>query len=175
MTHIPSDFGPSVTIERSGKLVSRGPARVILEDREDLGRDPDRSGRRPVVRGARRHTVLLDLYGRAVITKVMFAAAMRFIDDLALAAGVSSRDPLPSITASPWQREPHQRQIDAQSRVRRVMSALQITDDGPFWHVVVLDRPLRDYRGCRYQAAHAKLVLDLEALDRAYHPPARRA
>lgn len=172
---MPSDFGPSVTLQRDGRLISRGPARVILEDREDLDREPNRSGQRPVVRGARRHTVILEMYGRGAITKTMLAAATRFVDDLALAAGASSRDPVPSVPMAAWQRTPHQRQLDATSRVRRIMSALRITPEVPFWWVVVLDRPLRDYRGVRYDKAHGWLVSDLEALDRSYNPPARRA
>lgn len=172
MTHMPSDFGPSVTLRRDGRLFSCGPARVVFEDREDLDREPNKAGQRPVVRGARRHTVLLELYGKASITKVMFVAAMRFVDDLALAAGASSRDTLPGVAVAPWQRTPHQRQLDALGRVRRVLSALRITAEGPFWWVVVLDRPLRDYRGCRYDRAHGWLVADLEALDRSYNPRA---
>lgn len=172
-----ADLGPSVAFDHAGRLTSTGPGRVVLEDREDPARAPDQSGRRPVVRGARRHSVLLDLYGRGTISQHELRAALRFVDDLCLAAGSSSRELVGSVRApSPSQAEPQRVQMDALRRVRRIVEMLRSHGDGVFWWIVVEDRGMRDYE-TRYGIRHGRAVAWLHdvigAVDRVYNPPGR--
>lgn len=172
-----ADYGPSVDVDRTGRYLSTGPGRVVLEDREDLAREPDQSGRRPVVRGARRHSVLLDLYGRGTIQQTEFRTALRFVDDLCLAAGSSSRSSVGSVRSpSPSQAEPQRVQLDALRRVRRIAELLRAHGDGVFWWVVVEDRGLRDYE-TRYGIRHGRAVAWLHdaigAVERVYNPPGK--
>lgn len=172
-----ADFGPSIDFDRAGRHISIGPGRVVLEDREDPGRAPDQSGRRPVVRGARRHSVLLELYGRGTLNRRELQTALRFVDDLCLAAGSSSRELVGSVRApSPSQAEPQRVQLDALRRVRRIVEMLRSHGDGVFWWVVVEDRGMRDYEeryGIRHGRASAWLRDAIGAVDRVYNPPMR--
>lgn len=171
------DYGPSVRQDAHGRLFSVGAGQVFLEDREDPDRDPDRSGNRPVVRGARRRSALLDLYARGTINARDLRCANRFLDDLSLAAGTSSRDPVPSVaSAAPWQRVPHQAQLDALKRVRRLSDVLGLPSDRVFFWVVLEDRSMRsyeEYHKLRHGAAVPALKQALEAVDRFYNSPVR--
>ena len=171
------DYGPSVRQATDGRLFSIGAGQVFLEDREDHTRDPDHSGKRPVVRGARRRTALLDLYARGTLNQRDLRAALRFVDDLSLATGTSSRELVPSVaSAAPWQRIPHQAQLDAMQRVRRLSGVLGLPSDRVFFWVVLEDRSMRSYEEfhrLRHGTAVHGLKQALEAVDRFYNPPVR--
>ena len=141
-----SDLGPSVRRGRDGRLTFVGAARVILETREDIGRDPDRRGNRPVVRGARRHTSLGEMVARRVITKRHHDAAVRFLDALSVATGGSGGSFLDGVRTHPSARTAMpEKQVRAITEVRRVMARLGLNSETVFWWVVVGNKSPSDF------------------------------
>lgn len=136
------DPGPSLKQNRSGELINKGAAEVILEDRADQDREPDAHGRRPVVRGARRRTALLDLYARGVISKRMHDAALRFLDDCSMASGGGLVANLMGVAGGGRRDSLAPAQVDAIGRVRVVSHLLGLNTGTVFWRVVFEDRSL---------------------------------
>src|SRR6185312_1311803 len=137
-----SDYGPGVSRTQDGRLVYHGSASVILEDRDDIERQPDRSGRLPVVRGARRSTTMIEMYNKRTINKAMYNAATRFLDDLSLATG-GSGGTLGSdwIRVTPGSRDAMpERQMLAIGRVRRIMNSMGMNSHTVFWWVIMGNR-----------------------------------
>jgi hypothetical protein len=155
-------------------MVYVGAPEIILEDREDIAREPDRRGNRPVVRGARRSTTLGEMLARGVITKPMHDAATRFLDALSLATGGSGSCLGDGIRVAPGSRTAMpERQLKAITDVRRVMNRLGLNSDTVFWWVVVgnkspteFDRRFRIREGTGANWLRASL----DQLDTLYHP-----
>lgn len=171
-----TDLGPSIRQRSDGRLVSRGPGAVTLEDRPDLDRAPDRSGNRPIVRGARRWCVLNDLAAGERITKRQHDAANRFLDDLCTAVGgsTSSIAGLLMGGVSGGEREHlSERQRRAIRAVSRVRLMLGLNADTVFWWVIIGNRPAADYE-TQHRLEHGLglrwLRIALDALDLHYNP-----
>jgi hypothetical protein len=151
-----------------------GAAEIILEIREDIDREPDRRGNRPVVRGARRSTSLGEMLVRKVVTKRQHDAAVRFLDALSLATGGSGSCLGDGIRVAPGARTAMpERQLNAITDVRRVMNRLGLNSDTVFWWVVVgnkspteFDRRFRIREGTGADWLRASL----DQLDDLYHP-----
>jgi hypothetical protein len=168
-----SDFGPSVQRGKDGRMVYSGAPEIILENREDIDRNPDRHGNRPVVRGARRRTTLGEMLTRRVIDKRMHDAAVRFLDALSWATGGSGSCLGDGIRVAPGSRTAMpERQLRAITEVRRVMAQMGLNTDTVFWWVVVgnktpteFDRRFRIREGTGAEWLRASL----EQLDELYH------
>lgn len=174
-----TDLGPSIRQRNDGRLVSRGPGVVVLEDRPDLDKDPDRSGNRPVVRGARRWCVLNDLAKGDRITKRQVDAANRFLDDLCTAVGGSSSSIAGLLAGgvSGGEREAlSERQRRSIRTVQKVRLMLGLNADTVFWWVIIGNRSPADYE-TQHRLEHGLglrwLRLALDALDQHYNPPGR--
>jgi hypothetical protein len=169
-----SDFGPCVLRGKDGTMTYVGAPEIILENREDIDRAPDRRGNRPVVRGARRSTSLGQMLARKVVTKRQHDAAVRFLDALSLATGGSGSTLGDGIRVAPGARTAMpERQLNAITEVRRVMTHLGINSDTVLWWVVVgnktptaFDRQFRIREGTGADWLRASL----EQLDALYHP-----
>jgi hypothetical protein len=120
---------------------------VILENREDIDREPDRRGNRPVVRGARRRTTHGEMFARKVITKRQHDAAVRFLDALSWATGGSGGSSLgEGIRVAPGSRtHMPERQLRAIAEVRGIMAQCGINSDTVMWWVVVGNKTTRDF------------------------------
>jgi hypothetical protein len=168
MNEQPKDYGPSVTHDEDGRLLSQGAGRVVLEDR------PDPNNPQRLIRGAKRYSVIHGLYARGRINRHQYQAAMRFVDDMAIAVGQSPADSLSRLgrcRGSGERSDPSQRVLDALTRVRRVVELLQLRRDGVFWWVVVWNGGVRQYDeryGLRFGTAAKWLRDALDALDRHY-------
>lgn len=156
-------------------MVYVGAPEIILENREDIDRDPDRRGNRPLVRGARRSTTLGEMLTRGVITKPMHDAAVRFLDALSLASGGSGASCLgEGIRVAPGSRTAMpERQLHAITEVRRVMNHLGINSDTVLWWVVVGNKSTAEFDR-RFQIREGTgatwLRASLDQLDTLYHP-----
>lgn len=182
------DYGPGITRDTRGRQVSGfavgvpdpkrpgkpkitiqpGAADVVLEDRPD----PATTDRPLLIRGARRRLTLRDMLARTQITKRQHDAAVKFVDDLCVAAGPSRIANLSGLVSTPGTRDGVlQTQADAIRSVYRVVHLLGLSRDTVFWWVVVDNGSLRGYEE-RYQVGHGKArlwLLDaLDALDRHY-------
>ena len=176
-----TDFGPSVRTRTDGRLISRGPGAVTLEDRPDLDREPDRSGNRPVVRGARRRCALDGLFGDNAITKRQLDAANRFLDDLCRAQG-SSQSSIGAlltggVSGSAGRDAFTEGQRGAIRRVQKVRLMLGLSRETVTWWVVIENRTPRQYddaHSLRHGTGVQWLCMALDALDVHYNPPGRR-
>lgn len=172
-TDMLSDFGPGVTKLKDGRMRYSGAAEVILEVREDIDRNPDRQGNRPVVRGARRRTSLGDMLARRVITKRHHDAATRFLDALSWATGGTGSCLGDGIRVAPGSRAAlPERQLEAISEVRRVMARLGLNTDTVLWWVLVGDKTPTEFDK-RFRIREGTgadwLRASLEQLDDFYH------
>lgn len=151
-----------------------GAPEIILEIREDIDREPDRRGNRPVVRGARRSTTLGEMLSRKVVTKRQHDAAVRFLDTLSLATGGSGSGLGDGIRVAPGARTAMpERQLNAITDVRRVMNRLGLNSDTVFWWVVVGNKSPTEFDK-RFQIREGTgadwLRVSLDQLDALYHP-----
>jgi hypothetical protein len=155
-------------------MVYVGAPEIILEDREDIEREPDRRGNRPVVRGARRSTTLGEMLVRGVITKRMHDAAVRFLDALSLATGGSGSCLGDGIRVAPGSRTAMpERQLHAITEVRRVMNHLGLNSDTVLWWVVIGNKSTAEFdRRFRIREGTGAnwLRASLDQLDALYHP-----
>jgi hypothetical protein len=166
-----SDLGACVVRGADGRLTYQGAPEIIIETREDIDREPDRHGNRPVIRGARRRTSLGQMLARKVITKRMHDAANRFLDALSLATGGSSSGDGIRVTPGSRTAMP-ERQLNAITEVRRVMNRLGLHSDTVFWWVVVGNRTPTEFDtrfGLRKGTGCDWLRASLEQLDALYH------
>lgn len=170
-----SDFGPCVLRGKDGRMSYVGAPEIILENREDIDREPDRRGNRPIVRGARRSTTLGEMLARGVITKRMHDAATRFLDALSMATGGSGGSFLgEGIRVAPGSRTAMpERQLRAITEVRRVLNRLGIHSDTVMWWVVVGNKSTAEFdRRFRLREGTGAdwLRASLDQLDSLYHP-----
>ena len=166
----PADYGPSMQRTRTGRYVSAGAGDAVLEDRPD----PTVKDKRLLIRGARRRLTLRDMAERGIITKRQHDAAVKFVDDLSLAAG-PSRSMLGGLISSPGERGGiATAQCDAIRRVHRVVHLLGLNRDTVFWWIVVDNGTLSGFEN-RFQIRHGtarRWLMDaLDALDRHYFGP----
>lgn len=151
-----------------------GAPELIIETREDIDREPDRRGNRPVVRGARRSTTLGEMLARRVITKRHHDAAVRFLDALSLATGGSGSCLGDGIRVAPGSRTAMpERQLNAITEVRRVMNRLGMNSDTVFWWCVVGNKSPTEFDKrfrIREGTGAGWLRASLDQLDALYHP-----
>jgi hypothetical protein len=169
-----SDFGPCVRRGKDGRMTYVGAAEVILENREDIDREPDRRGNRPIVRGARRKTTLGEMLIRRVITKRQHDAAVRFLDALSWATGGSGGSSLgEGIRVAPGSRTAMpERQLRAIAEIRGIMVSCGIHTDTVLWWVVVANKTAAEFdRRFRLREGTGVdwLRRSLDQLDEIYH------
>ena len=139
----------------------------------ELRPDPQQPAAR--VQGARRASTILRLAASGSISPPMFRAALRFVDDLSLAAGATRRSAIPLCRASgaATAPEPPMACVLALARVRAAQRALWAAGNGynVFWRVVIEDRSLTAVAAhyhCRDDIASELLRTALTALGRHY-------
>jgi hypothetical protein len=169
------DFGPCVMRGKDGRMKFVGAPEIILEDREDVEKVPDARGNRPLTRGARRDTRVSEMWRRGAITKRMYAAAVRFLDDMSFATGSSGGSLLGvCVRVTPGSGTLiAERQIDALARVRWISSRLQLHDNAAFWWVVIRDRSTAEFdrRFHKREGTGVEWLREsLELLDELYNP-----
>lgn len=141
------DFGPCVIRGKDGRMKFTGAPEIILEDREDISMAANAQGNRPLTRGARRDTRVSEMRRRGAITKRMYDAAIRFLDDLSFATGGSGGSFLGAcVRVTPGARLlVTDRQMDTMARIRRISDQLQLSDNAVFWWVVIRNRSTADF------------------------------
>lgn len=172
-----ADYGPSVRRDRDGKLVSTGPASVIMEDRDDISARLNKEARRPVVRGARRWCTLDALEKDGVLDKRQVAAANRFLDDLSRAQGGSQASFLAIVVSGgAGMGVLSDEQRKAIRRIMRVRLMLGLNPDTVTWWVVLDNRTPADF-DTHFELMHGTgakwLKAALTALDEHYNGKAR--
>lgn len=171
-----SDFGPSVSRDRSGVLVSVGPAQVVMEDREDIAFDLNKEGRRPVVRGARRSDALFNLLKDDAITKHQYEAGNRFLDDLSRAQGSTSASFTNVVVSGGTSDGLTESQRQAIRAIERIKLMLGLNRSGVFWWVILDNRTPASYdteHRMRHGTGVKWLKDDLDRLDEYYNPAGR--
>jgi hypothetical protein len=164
-----ADFGPALRPDKAGRLVTWGGAAMVAIESRD---DPAISGRRRIVRGARRSDALAMLEARRVITKRMRDAAERFLDDCSIACGGSACDSIGMPSYSGLRSGLPERQVKAITRVNQVRLLLHSNRGAVFWLVLFENVSLRDFetaRRLRHGEAAVLLRASLAALDAHYH------
>jgi hypothetical protein len=175
-----SDFGPSVRLRRDGRLISRGPGEVVIEDRDISGAslNPARRNAAQVVRGARRRDALAELKSRGTITKAQHDAGIQFLDDCSLALGPSAVSNMSGIVVQGSSREDlPERQRKAIGRVRRTIAELGLNTDTVLWWVLFRSASLAEYEtayGLKHGTASTWIKAALTALAEHYNPAITR-
>jgi hypothetical protein len=158
-----------VHVTRQGRLESRGAGAAVLEDRAD----PD-PAIKALVRGARRWSVLDDLYRSDLVSKRQFDAANRFLDDLSRAsAGTACSWALLLTARGGGYQGATESQRRAIRAVQRVRLMLGISRDTVLWWVLLDNRPPREFEDA-HGLGHIGLALlwlrhALDGLDEYYH------
>lgn len=171
-----ADYGPSITLGSDGRMHSAGPGAVDLEDRSADPANDRGKVRGPVVRGARRRMALRNLWLDDAITKPMFDAANRFLDDCSLASGGSSASFLSMAMHGGTRDGMPEAQARAIRRVTVVRLMLGLNRDTVFWWVVIDNRTPKEFaetHRLRHATAYGWLRAALTALDEHYNPPGR--
>ena len=167
-----TDYGPSVSYDRDGHLISSGPGAVVLEDREDISVTINSKAQRPVVRGARRWDALRGLLKDEVIDAAMFSAANRFLSDLSRAQGGSQASFLAIVVSGgAGMLGVTESQRRALQRVMAVRQRLRLTPQTVFWWVVLENRTPREWaehRKIRVSRSYDYLRDSLTDLDDYY-------
>jgi len=157
------DYGPALTRDARGNLVSwRGAALVDVDTRPD-GDHPTRE-----VVGARRRDGLIDLYTRGSLDRAQFAAFARFRDDLSRADGARAHDDDSGVRAafSAASYGPGDAQLDASARVAGAWQAMGLIAAGVVSWVVVSAGSVRDYETCKRQRNGSGAAMLRAAADR---------
>jgi len=177
-----SDYGPSVTRNRDGHLVSNGAGLVVLEDREDISHDLNSAARRPVVRGARRWDAMSALEADGVITHRQHEASNRWLDDLSRACGGSHASFLSVFVSGGEKTGLTEGQRKAMKACRRVALAFNLTAEScrssVLWRVVIDNQTPADWAKSQHvdqsTLPYDWLRRDLDRLDELYNPVAVR-
>lgn len=179
-----SDYGASIGRDRDGRLVSSGPAQVMLEDAEDIDYELNKNARRPLVRRARRWCVLRGMLKTGKdgalldgsITVRQYDAANRFLGDCSRAQGGSQASFLNLVVSGSAGRDAFtEDQRIAMRKVMEVRHLLGLNSGTIFWWVVLENKSPREYaawKKIRWSTAYTMLKDSLSAVDAYYYPPA---
>lgn len=167
-----ADFGPSVVRGKDGRLTYQGAANVIIEYRPD----PAITGREQLIMAARRKNPLAGLLSHNVITKPMFDAANRLLDEMSIATGGSGGSTWTGIRVAPGSRDTMtERQLTAIRRVNQVVSLLGLNSDTVLWWCLFREDGTPSSFDKRFRLRNGTgadwLRRSLQALDNHFNPP----
>lgn len=167
-----ADYGPALTRLPDGSFEATAAGTVVLEDRPD----PDHTGRTRLVRGARRDATIDRLYRTGSLTKPLYDAAQRLLDDCSLASGTRTTTDLLSAGGGGAPGGPTEAQVRALTRVRDVFEAIPINRDSAlwwclFWQPIASMAAYDAHHRVRSGTGSKRLKDDLGKLDTWYNPP----
>lgn len=180
-----TDYGPSVTRDREGRLVSSGPGMVVMGNEEDIDVVLNSKARRPVIRVARRWDALRSLLKNVdgiltddVITVPGYLAAERFLDDLSRAQGSSAASFTQIVVSGGGGRDAYtEGQRRAIQAVMKVRLMLGLNPDTVTWWVVLENKTPADFDAAfrlRHGTGAGWLRAALIALDEHYNGVSHR-